>query len=281
MSEILERAADGVTVGDAVEFCRRHFIVLITFILLGLAIGLGTSFVLRKQWEATSNIQIGQIYSGNGPPTQIEATARSLERMRQAPFVDAVLTRLGLPLEAGVNRESDVLRASLNVNYNRGADILQIAVRGESPDEARRNLAAVQEQLIDIHSSLAKPSIDRMKKEMVDVQEALGIEQARKKRLDELVATSLKSSAARFSVGVLITEMVQQNDLQLRTLSQRKIALEEQIDPDRTFNTRPLGAIAVSRHPAFPRKLYFLLGGAVLGMAFAVAAGLYADSRRR
>jgi len=249
--------------------------------VLGVVIGLGMSFVVRKQWEATSNIQVGQIYTGIGPPNQIEATARSLERMRQAPFVDAVLARLGLPLEVGSSREGDMIRSSLIVNYNRGADILQIAVRGESPDEARRNLAAVQEQLIETHSSLAKPSIDRMKKELVEVQEALSIEQARKKRLEELIAASLKNSAVRFSEGVLITEMVQQNDLQLRTLWQRKTSLEEQIDPDRTFNTRPLGGIAVGKHPAFPRKLYFMLGGMALGMAFAVAAGLYVDSRRR
>lgn len=271
-----------VSLGDIIDFCQRYCWLLLSILCLGALVGFASTYLLKKQWEAKTVVQVGQIYTGNGPSVQIEPTARAMERVRLAPFLDAVIQRLKLPVTPGADANADLIRASANVTLNRGADLLELSVRGASRDDAQRFLTAFEDELIEIHAALSKPSVDRMQKEMADVKAAIGAEQQRKTKLEFLASRSIASSGAgKFSESVLLSELVQQNESQIRTFQLRKSALEEQMDPQRTFNTRPLGAVAVGRRPAFPRKLFFVVGGAVLGLSIAIAIGLYTEVRRR
>ncbi|NWK43817.1 hypothetical protein [Ralstonia pickettii] len=271
-----------ITFGDVIDFLSRHGRMLTALTVLGGLTGLCSSFIAPKQWEARTVIQVGQIYSGTGSATQIEPSARAAERLKLAPFVDEVLRHLNLPTTPGVNVDSDIIRSSATIEINRGADLLELSIRGYSPEDSRRFIAAYQNQLLEIHAALARPSIDRIRRELTDVNRALTEEEESRQRLKKLSQQSLADRGSKkFSADVLLNQMAQQNETQLQLLRLKKSTLEEQIDPQRTFNTRPLGDIAVSKLPAFPKRSVFSAGGTIFGIILALIIGLFKDFRRK
>ncbi|MFC4518876.1 Wzz/FepE/Etk N-terminal domain-containing protein [Cupriavidus pinatubonensis] len=263
---------------DGLNFLRRHFGKIICAGVVGAGIGLGLTFVIPKQWEATAILQVGQIASENATPTQIETTARAVERLKLEQFEDRVIVALGLPLEAGESRSADLIRNSSKILLLRNADLIQISTRGNSPDEAKRFAQAYCEELINAHAALAKPSLDKLKADLADVQSSLATEESRRTQLSTLLNASNRAGVVgKFSENVLLNDIVSDNDKQLRQLRLHKNSVEEKLSPERTFNTRILGVVDVTRRAVYPKKVIFAIAGLMVGLFLALVIGLWRD----
>jgi capsular polysaccharide biosynthesis protein len=283
LDDTLEGDAVMLTAAQVLAFLRRHIKKLALTCIIGGAFAAGVALVLPKQWEASAAVQIGQIASETPQSSvvPIETVGRAVERLQLPQFKDVVLQKLGLPLGVGENANADLLRRSLKVTQLKNADLLEVTVRGFSQAEAQRYAKAFLDELVEAHASLAKPSIDKINANMAEVTRSIAVEEARKAQLTELTrARDQAKHAGMFPEAVLLANMTAENDRQLQALRQREISIREQLNPERTFNTRLFGPMFVGRHPVFPNGLIFAAGGLMLGLLLAVGWGLFIDCRQ-
>lgn len=283
---------DGDRPGDAAiamlangtQFAQRHAKKLVAAGIAGAALAVGLALVLPKQWEASVVIQVGQITNEAmpGAPTPVETVGRAVERLQLPQFEDLVLQKLSLPLGLNENASTDLIRRSLKAVQLKNADLIEVVtVRGFSQADAQRYTQAFSDALIGAHAVIAKPSLDKINANMAEVRQQIASEEARKGELSTLMRVRDQSKAdAKFSESVLLANMVAENDKQLQGLRQREINIQEQLNPERTFNTRLFGPVHVSRRHVFPSGLLFAAAGLVLGLLVAVGWGLIGDFRR-
>ncbi|UZF35690.1 chain-length determining protein [Ralstonia pseudosolanacearum] len=276
-----------VMLAQGAQFAQRHAKKLVAGGMAGAALAIGLALVLPKQWEASVVIQVGQITNEAMPgtplpaPTPVETVGRAVERLQLPQFEDLVLRKLGLPLEVNENASTDLIRRSLKAVQLKNADLIEVTVRGFSQADAQRYTQAFSDALIGAHAVIAKPSLDKINANMAEVRQQISAEEARKGELSALMRVRDQSKAeAKFSESVLLANMVAENDKQLQGLRQREINIREQLNPERTFNTRLFGPVHVSRRHVFPSGLLFAAGGLVLGLLAAIGWGLAVDSRR-
>lgn len=254
------------------DFLNRSKYWLLVGALLGGGAGLGASFLMRPQWEASTLMQVGQIAGDEAAPaTPLEQPARTVDRMKSPQFLEAVAGRLGLRQAAGApSPDADLLVKSANVNLLRNSDLIQVSVHGYSAEQARQFIKAVEGEITSVHATLAKPTVDRLKAEQASLDQALSVEGARRSDLQKFTQEEFRGDVARrFSEGVLITQMQTASDTASRQLERRQRALKEQLDPVRTFNTRAMGPESVSAQPVFPRKPPLIGAGILAGLAAA------------
>ncbi|GCB04093.1 chain-length determining protein [Ralstonia sp. SET104] len=271
------------TIVQVLAFFRRHLTKLALTCLVGGAIAIGAALMLPKQWEASAVVQVGQIATDTpqSPVMPVETVGRAMERLQLPQFKDVVLQKLGLPLGIGENANTDLIRRSLKATQLKNADLIELTVRGFSQADAQRYAKEFLDELISAHSVLAKPSMDKMNANMAEVTRMIAVEEARKAQLAELAR--VRDQAKRetmFPEAVLLASMSAENDKQLQALRQREINIREQLNPERTFNTRLFESMFVSRHHVFPSGPIFAAAGLVLSFFVAVCWGLWSDCRR-
>lgn len=272
-----------VTVGQVLAFMRRHIKKLALIGIVGGLVATGVALMLSKQWEASAVLQIGQV-AGEAPQSTaipIETAGRAMERLQLPQFKDVVLQKLGLPQGIGENANTDLIRRSLKVTLLKNADLIELTVRGFSQADAQRYAKAFLDELVEAHAALAKPSMDKINANRAEVIRSIAAEEARKAQLAELTrARDQAKHVGMFPEAVLLANMTAENDRQLQALRQREISIREQLNPERTFNTRLFGPMFVDRHPVFPNGLIFAAGGLMLGLLLAVGWGLFIDCRQ-
>ncbi|MHA6886123.1 chain-length determining protein [Ralstonia pseudosolanacearum] len=272
-----------VMLAQGAQFARRHGKKLAVAGIVGAALALGLALVLPKQWEASAVIQVGQLTNENPqvPSVPVETVGRAVERLQLPQFEDLVLQTLNLPLGINENASTDLIRRSLKAVQLKNADLIEVTVRGFSQADAQRYTQAFSDALIGAHAVIAKPSLDKINANMAEVRQQISAEDARKGELSALMrARDQAKSEAKFSESVLLANMAAENDKQLQGLRQREINIREQLNPERTFNTRLFGPVHVSRRHVFPSGLLFAASGLVLGLLAAIGWGLAVDFRR-
>lgn len=277
---------EGLTAGEGVEFLIRNRYRLLLSPLIAAAVAVGVAYSLPKQWQARTVLQVGQLFYTTSNEqqqiAQIEAPARVVERVRLENFQDAVLGRLKLPTEPNENAETELIRNSISARLIRNAELVEISVRGFSPEQAKKAVEGYQQELIEVHAKLAQPSLKRIAEDRAQVSKALQVAEARKQSLAQVADSRTKDGAkGQFSEAVLLNQLIDQNVGELRDLQRRSAYLEEQASPERTFNTRPIGDIEVSRRAVWPRKVNFLVVGGALGLAFGLIWSLLTERKIR
>lgn len=265
-------------------FLRRHALRLGACVAIGAILAMALTMIIQPLWQAKATVQNGQFYSSTTEPTavSIESPARTVDRVKVASFQDSVLKQLNLPLEEGINAQTDLIRRSFVIRLLRNSDLLELSVRGYSPAEATRVLQQYVHNLTEEHRHLAQPTLDRMNEDLRQVQAELVGAQALQSDLEKRNKERNQVSAAgKFSENVLLDNMLSSNASDIRTLQQRRNILREQLNPERTFNTRMIGDTEVSREPVFPKRSLFVASGAMTGLLVGLAWIGWLASRRK
>lgn len=97
----------------------------------------------------------------------------------------------------------------------------------------------------------------------MDLSEAKARQVELGKREQERSKTNI---VGKFSENVLLDNMISGNAADIRLLQQRRNTLQEQLNPERTFNTRVIGETVVSRDPVFPKRSLFSVSGGLIGL---------------
>lgn len=244
-------------------------------ILCVLLAAVGVSMA-KPKWEATAVIQIGQVgQSGVGQGSQlIEPPIRAIERMKMKSFEDDVLTALKMPVKTG-GPVASLFRSTLSLKALGATDLIQVKVRAHSPVEAETWANAVVTRLKDVHERLAEPTIDRLRKQQVELKKQMQIIEEERKNLLKIVSKSSETSGdSRFSANLLLANLLLQKNAELRDFQMRRLAADEQLTSVRTYPTSLIDRIYVPENPASPKKLLVVMLAAVLGLILGIVAAL-------
>lgn len=259
------------------DFLKRAKYWLLIGALLGAIAGYSGAFLVKRQWEGTMLLQIGQIGGEEGTNgAALEPPGRAVDRMRSRQFLEAVVQRLGIPNSATQpSADAELFLKSATVNQMRNSDLLQVSVRAYDQEKAGTYAKGFEDELTSIHAALAKPSIARLKLELAEINTSLAAESERKAGFQKMTQEQFRGDVSRqFSERLLLSQLLTQTEAIVQSLERRKRALVERLDPARTFETRALGASDVSRFPVFPRKSAFAAVGLLVGLVVALMLSL-------
>ena len=258
---------------------RQRRWILLSFVI---AAGLALIYVLlaRPVWEATAVIQIGQIGQVGGADREkslVEPTPRTVERLKLNSFEDAVLTALKIPLDAN-NPEANLYRNSVKVKLLPNTDLIELKVRGYSPEDAARWVDATVAHLREVHEKIAAPSILRITLQLSEITNDLQKAKAERDRILQNIGLKEQISPGnRFAENVLFANILNNRDAEIRDLEQRKLTFEEQLSPARTYATSLMDKIHVPERPAFPKKGLTVILAGVVGMILGIIAAFVID----
>ena len=252
---------------------RKWLLGIPIFCMLLATIGV---FMAKPKWEATAVIQIGQVgQSGIGQGSQlIEPSIRAIERMKMKSFENDVLISLKIPVE-DENPLAGLFRSTLSLKALGTTDLIQVKVRGDSPDRAANWANAVVDRLKIEHERLAQPTIDRLRKQQAELTKQMKMIEEERVNLLKIVSKSGETSGdSRFSANLLLSNLLLQKNAELRDFEMRRLAADEQLTSVRTYPTSLIDRIYVPEKPASPKKLLVIVLAAILGLFLGVVVVL-------
>ncbi len=267
------RTRDGIGLIELIAVVWRRKLSIGVATLAGALLGLAAASLLPPSWRATALVQIGQVGqttpAAMNPAAQelVESPARAAERVNDPVFVRQLLSRLGLePDEAGQG-EAAIIVGSLKASTPKGADLLELRVSGSSADQAKATAVAAVALLADAHDRIAEPTVMRLRGQLKAAVDELDAAVRERAKLAEVFGgREVVGAGNRFAESVLLGDLLAKKDGEIREMRDRRLQLEEQLSPSRTFRTALLSDVYVPRRQTFPKRSLFVAAGAVFGL---------------
>lgn len=252
---------------------RRHWPLLAAFPIVGLLVAAIYLQTASSQWQSQGTLLVGKV--GNEP---IEPPAEVLTRLKLQSFRSRVLEKLGI--DDDDSAVAKLIRDGMQARDVTGVGLIEIRVRGYSPEAAVSNLGAAIELVIADHETRAASLAARIEQRIAEVR--TGINAARQDRNQQL--ESAKAQARTSTDPVLTTAVAAQiislRDAEIRALNERKYALEDLLKPSSTFPTRLVEAIYVPNRPAYPSRGVALVAGLAIGLAISLVVAILLERSR-
>lgn len=273
---------DEVSLLDLIRFARRNFYVLLSGALLGAASGLAIALIVPAKWEASALIRVGQLGSSNAggtksviePSQQIEPSSQVVDRIKNKSFQNDVLNKLGISTDEDDDDAAKDFRESLKVKLEK-SDLIGLTIRGNSPEEANKSLSAVIAEVKQTHTNMLTPSIYRLQQELASTEQELKKASAESERLIKSLDGKTDSlNDKSFSQAALLSNILLARESELENVRDRKRELEEMLSPERTFATKEIGRVEVSKKPVFPKKSLFTVIGLFFGLLLGVLVSM-------
>ncbi|MBB6186038.1 Wzz/FepE/Etk N-terminal domain-containing protein [Rhodanobacter sp. MP7CTX1] len=241
-------------------------------LIVTLACTYAFTHLVKRQWEATAWIligQVGQVPSGQDQKT--EPLQRVLERLQLVPFQNDVLKGIGLSPDSP---EAQLYRGSLKLDpLPYAGPLIRLSVRAHSPQQARQfatatvvELHAVHQHFDEVPLKLARARLDEIQ---ADLQSAL----ADRSRLLQILAPENKGDAASKS---LASVSLASKDEEIRKLQEARSDLIDRLSPTYTYETSLPWPVYVPDRQAFPNPA--LMWG--IGLLLGIVLGLFAATTR-
>ena len=263
-------------------FLKRHSWRFAICSLLSVAVAIGITSMLAKQWPATMLFQVGQV-GGQASPILLADPNNIVQRVKFPGFVLQVLAAQNLPADPSASERGSLVKASLAASLAKGGSLVELSVQGYSREEATENLRAAFKIIEYEHGQLLAPSMIRLKKNLDDITIALKkIEDERQAILEPInKARDSNNIDKKFSESILLASMMKSNDSEARNLRDQKTALEEQLSPYRTFNTKAVTPTYTPQNSIFPKRSVSAILGLFLGMLIAAIWAMRQDQELR
>ena len=248
---------------------RKWLLGIPIFCMLLATIGV---IMAKPKWEATAVIQIGQVgQSGVGQGSQlIEPSVRAIERMKLKSFEDDVLATLKISLKPG-DPIAELFRNSLSLKVLGTTELIQVRVRGYSPDQAANWARAVVDQISAVHQRLTKSIVERLDKQLTELNKQMRTIEEERGSLSKIVSmSSARNGDSKFSENLLLSDLLIKKNAELRDFETRRLAVSEQLTSIRAYPTALVDRVYVPEQPASPKKLLTVLIAAIVGLILGV-----------
>ncbi|WP_169834623.1 Wzz/FepE/Etk N-terminal domain-containing protein [Pandoraea thiooxydans] len=275
---------DEISLADIVAFIVKHLYLIIAFALTGLLLGTGLSWMSLNQWQANADLQVGQIqYAGGGAqPVLIEPVAQTVARVESRSFQDALLKSQNQDPADDTAPLVKLVRKTLTAKAVVGTSLVHLSVRGFTPDQSKALLQASEKMLIAIHAEEADSLLSEFRARLARVDQELTENDVQIKRLNDAIAQRAKAPAAAHGANdALLLGLMSKASQDRQDLMKRKTALEEQLNPNLSFISKPLGDITVSDKPVYPLPVLFAVTGLAIGLLVGLGLGWLRDLRQR
>lgn len=264
--------ADEISLADILDFARDNLKVIAGLAVLGAAIGVGSTFALQKKWEGKVTLQIGRAASAPvaGPESPlIESPQQTIARIELNAFRDNVAGELFPQLRNDANAlQTTTAWKSLKARALPGTAYVEITGRGTSPEQAEQVLNAASNRVEAEHAAILERTQMLPKQQLSFIDAAIAANTKAQEQLSKALASS-KNSDSVIALGALQSARTER-----ATLNESRYRISQMLAPDQSYNTRVVSATQVGVNAVFPRKLYFGLGGLMLGAIMGVVIGL-------
>lgn len=257
----------------------REWRWFVAMLVLALALTFAVTHLLKRQWEATAWIQIGQVSQApQGQDVKVEPLQRVLERLQFVPFQDAVLQRVGIDTrspEAGLYRKSMRLDP---LPY--AGPLVRMSVRAHSRELARQLADATVAQLHTVHAQMEEAPLALARARLAEVQGQLQSAEAERRQLMQAAAPTGKGdsgSPAPLLSGVLLAS---KND-DIHTLQQARSDLMVRLSANYTYETSLMWPVYAPEGPVFPNLALMWGVGTLAGLCLGAFAAVTRNALRR
>jgi len=280
-NEMASEAQTDLSLSDVLHFLRSNATWIAGLAIVGGAIGVGTTYLVQKQWEGKLTLQVGRAagspVSGPDGPL-IESVQQTVGRVGLNTFRDDVASKV-LPELKG-NQEalhSAVVWKSIKARAVQGTSYVEITARGTSEQQAEMALDDAAQRIMSDHASILEKARDLPKQQLSVIDAAIDANEKAQAELNTALAHSKSTDS------VMALSALQSSRSERAALNDSRYRISQMLAPDQSYNTRIVSATQVDDHPVFPRKLFFGSGGIVIGGALGVLIGLIRalSSRRR
>lgn len=262
---------DTVSVLELFNVMRRYkWLILSLPVVAAVFAALLVSNILRPTWEASAILEVGRIgqtgQTGQTAQIPIEPVTNVVSRMLHPSFATGALSYANVKPDE-LKGVKAVYLGTLKVTPVKGAELIGVKLRAHSAELAGDLIQGSIANLQKVHSEMMSITIDRYNKQIQiltkDIQDTSSeIELLRKKLL---TSHNWNAFDATLSASIL-----QNKSAELRDMIQRKLLLEEQVSPSRTYTTRVVGDVYVSEGPVSPNKPLIIGLAMLLGLLGAV-----------
>jgi uncharacterized protein involved in exopolysaccharide biosynthesis len=250
----------------------REWKWFVAVLIVTLACTYAFTHLVKRQWEATAWILIGQV--GQAPPDQdkkIEPLQRVLERLQLVPFQNEVLKSVGFSAQSP---EAQLYRGSLKVEpLPYAGPIVRLNVRAHSPQQARQLATATVTQLQAVHQRLEQEPLKLAHANLDEVQADLRSALADRDQLQQILAPGNKGDVG--SKMLASVSLAGKNE-EIHKLQKARSDLIDRLSPTNTYETSLPWPIYVPQWQVFPNSV--LMWG--IGLFLGIVLGLFAATAR-
>ncbi|WP_061958212.1 hypothetical protein [Cupriavidus pauculus] len=248
-------------------------IVLAVATLAGAA---APSFVAPK-WSAKVLIRIGQ--TGIGAP--LSSPQSVVQRIKFDGFAPQALAAAGLPTDTRNDPTAALVKRSLMGRVSAGGGFVELSVQALTAKDAGLALQGALNVIQQEHAVQLAPTANRLKKSLADVNSSIDILQEKRRDVLPKIQGVNASSDKKFSENVLLSGLIRDSESEIRGLLAQRRALEEQLDPSRTFNTEPATPVYIPQTPSRPSRAICAVAGLVMGLVAYAGLLFLLDKRFR
>ena len=206
----------------------------------------------------------------------IESSLQTVGRIQLGTFHDKITADVLPQLKDDLNAlRKTVAWNGLNARIVPGTAYVEIISRASSPEQAEQVLAAASRRIEIEHAAILERSRALPKQQLGVIDAAIDANIQTQEHLITALAHS-KNSDSLVALGAL-----QSSRTERALLNDSRFRISQLLAPDKSYNTRIIGDIQVDQNAVFPRKLYFGLGGLVLGTVAGIIFGLFRTLRPR
>lgn len=262
-------------------FLRRNWLAIGLSMLVALLCATTLFVWLPERWQANATLEIGQIPVG-ASTTLIEPPAQAAERMKQRNAMNSALSRLAIPIDDPANLQAVLFRRTLKPTLVKNTNFIQIGISGYSPEQARDSLAEAAQTLIDAHNKIMMPILQRIQLRLQENDRQMATALAELATLKTTLSDAAKpTSGVSFAPHIVAVTELSNKEAQVTQIRVEREAVEDLLNPSRTFPTRIIDAVYVESSPSFPKLPLFLAVGTVLGFVLGIGVALIREGRAR
>ncbi|MEO5830176.1 MAG: Wzz/FepE/Etk N-terminal domain-containing protein [Rhodanobacter sp.] len=273
---------DEIYLIDIWRIFLRGWLWFVLVLLLTLVCTYAFAHTVKRQWQATAWIQIGQVGQVlGGTDPKVEPLLRVIERLELVPFENEILKSVGYAHNSPVAK---LYRKSLKLEpMPYAGPLIRLTVRAYSREQAIELATATVTQLHSVHQRLEEPPLKAARARLTQLEADLQTALADQARYQQAVMPGNKHAADSKDVQnpILASLLLANKNEEVRGLRAGRIDLLERLGPTNTYGTSMVWPAYVPDKQAFPNPELTWGIGLLLGIFLGALATLVMAGKRR
>jgi len=273
---------DEIYLIDLWRIFTRGWMWFVGVLILTLVCTYVFAHTVKRQWEATAWIRIGQVGQvPEGQDPKIEPLLRVIERLELVPFENGILQSAGYAHNSPVAR---LYRKSLKLEpMPYAGPLIRLSVRAYSRQQASELATATVKQLGAVHQGLEAALLQAARVRLTQLEDDLRTVEADRARLQRVAAGGASGGASSKDLQnpMLASLLLANKEEEIRSLRRGRIDLLERLGPTYTYQTSMMWPVYVPDKQAFPNPELTWGIGLLLGILLGAATAVVMVGKRR
>ncbi len=249
---------DEISLKDIIDFFAESWIVILLSGFAGGVFGLSYGLIQPSMYQAIANIQVAKVAGAD-----VEMPAILVEKLKMPMYYSEKTYVACNVMEK--SEPGEVIAKTLKPTLSKTAPIITISFKEASPEDAKKCLESVLEDVKANQSLLAKPIFESKNKQLVNLRLKLEAAQNVLRSLPKQ-NSGFDFSDSKFSASTLLLATTLSKDKEIKELQTQINDIEISLIEPQTkeaFLTTPIFA---PHQKVSPKRAMILLGGLIAGL---------------